>query len=148
MGVDRKRKTYQVGWSPKIRLPIGVKFRSRRLNHPADVFFFSYFPDELIFNRGPHGGFVPPWERNLKNMALLREQLWLITPYFSGLFVMGVPAPWGPRLTGHEKRFGGRRIHLARKYSSQKFRQLVGSQSYRTWGWVSVWTPKQTPPFF
>ena len=23
-------------------------------------------------------------------------------PFFEALFVMGVPAPWGPRLTGHE----------------------------------------------
>ena len=53
-----------------------------------------------LVNQGPHGSGTPRYEIKPNHKAL-SEQLWLITP----LFVMGVPEPWGPRLTSHDFRY-------------------------------------------
>ena len=100
MGVDRKRKTYQVGWSPKIRLPIGVKFRSRRLNHPADVFFLFIFSGWVDIQPGPPWWICTPMRKKSEKYGLIKGTTMVNNPLFFGLVchggtcTMGAPVDW------------------------------------------------------
>ena len=70
--------------------------------------------------------YVPPLSRGLLTIVVPS-----IRPKIKASFLMGVPAPWGPRLTSHDNSPISPSIYIPRKSKDQTL--TVGSRESFTW---------------